>query len=143
MLQFRTACHVLVTGHPLHALSRVLLECSQCLVAVAAGQTDRVQLPVDGNFTEVGLSYKDVHTMVCQCVPHRQFSVVDSPEAAAALCQWLLNEKVAGKIGSMHQGLKILGKDRQTVQRFKHVYYMFNRTRACTKVLVPLCDVMH
>ena len=124
-----TVCHVLVTGHPLHVLSCILLECSQCLVAVAAGQTDGVHLPVDGTFTEVGLSYKDVHTMICQCVPHRQFYVADSPEGAVALCQWLHSEKVAGRIGYVHQGPKILGKDRQTVQQFKHVYYMFVKNK--------------
>lgn len=80
--------------------------CSQC--PLAAGQTDSLNL----------------HTVVCQCVPCQQFSVVDTPEAAVALCQWLHSEKVAGRIGSVHLGLKMLGKDRQTVQWFKHVYYM-------------------
>ena len=57
-------------------------------------------------------------------VPHDRYSTVDTPETAVSLCQWLHSEKVAGRIASVNQGLRMFGKDRQTVQRFKHVYYM-------------------
>ena len=50
--------------------------------------------------------------------------LVDTPEAAVDICKWLHNAKQEGRIPSIYKGLKTIGKDRQTIQRCKHIYYI-------------------
>ena len=50
--------------------------------------------------------------------------VVHTPEAAVEICKWLHNAKQEGQISSIHKGLKIIGKNRQTIQICKHIYHM-------------------
>lgn len=52
------------------------------------------------------------------------FYPVDTPESAVEFCTWLHDARQQGRFTSIHKALRSIGKDRQSVQRCKHVYYM-------------------
>ncbi len=43
---------------------------------------------------------------------------------------------VSGKVRSVNESLKVLKKDRKTVDRFKHIYYMYH----ANKKVIRLCE---
>ena len=53
--------------------------------------------------------------------------LVDTLEAAVGLCQRLHNQKSNSKIQSVNHGLSMQGKDRQTLQQFKHTFCMHSQ----------------
>ena len=50
--------------------------------------------------------------------------VVGTPEQAVTLMRTLHEGIKGGKWRSVHEALKSIKKDRKTVDRFKHIYYM-------------------
>ena len=60
----------------------------------------------------------------------RFFSTADIPEAVVEFCMWMRDARQQGRFTSIYRGLHSLGKDWQSVQRWKHVYYMAKQDEA-------------
>lgn len=56
-------------------------------------------------------------------------SLVSTVKEAVQFLEAIHVMMVSGKVRSVNESLKVLKKDRKTVDRFKHIYYMYHANK--------------